>query len=103
MELGLTIAAAASPLTALVWVFAVSAAALAAMAVSTLTLAFRHRRRQRSGVYARILRNARSPVLHVLTMGDLLRDSQLREAIHGILDHEVHASDPDDLPPRADH
>lgn len=100
----MTIAATVSPLTALVWVFAAAAAALAALTVGVLMLAFRHRRRHRSGVYGTILRDApSSPILRVLTVGDLTRDPELRKVMNRILDHWAHASDSDDLPPRSGH
>jgi hypothetical protein len=83
----------ASPLTALVWVFAVSAGIIAVLAVSTLCLAFRHRLRRRNGDYAKILAETPSSrISHVLTVGDLLMDASLREQMQRTVVREAQAS-----------
>lgn len=73
---------ATSPLTALVWVFAVSAGALGAVGAGALGLASRHQRRRKDGVFAAILAgNPASEARAVLTVTDYLRDPGLREQI----------------------
>lgn len=68
-----------SPLTALIWVFAVSAGVAGVVSAVTLALAVRHQRRLKDGVYAGILaENPSSEVLKVLTVSDYLMDPDLR-------------------------
>lgn len=75
-------AEAASPLTALVWVFGVSACVVAALMVSALGLAFRHRRRRKHGVYSEVLSNTPSShISRVLTVRDILLDKSLHKKI----------------------
>jgi hypothetical protein len=94
--------AAASPLAALTWVFAGSAIVLAALAVGTLCLAVRHRRRRRSGVYTRILAEApSSSIWQVLTVGDLLVDSVLREQVQRKLATDAQRPQPKAPSPQA--
>jgi hypothetical protein len=67
-----------SPLTALVWIFAISAGILVALTICTLILAYRHKHRRQSGIYAGILAaNPSSGISHVLTVWDLLMSPQL--------------------------
>jgi hypothetical protein len=71
-----------SPLTALIWVFAVCAALLGIVSAGTAGLAVRHRRRRRNGVYSRVLaEDPSSGILKVLTVGDYLADPSLRGQI----------------------
>jgi hypothetical protein len=87
-------AAAESPLIALVWVFAVSAGILGALTISALALAYRHRHRRRTGVYTEILATSQSSrVSFVLTVGDLLMDTHLRDEIRRKLVREAHAQE----------
>jgi hypothetical protein len=67
------IAAATTPLTALIWVFAISAVLLAILFLITGILAFRHRRWRKNLV------KGKDPLtideLRILTVGDLVMDS----------------------------
>lgn len=84
-------AAAASPLTAVVWVFAGSTVILATLTITTLCLAFRHRGRRRNGTYARILaETSSSRILHVLTVSDLLADTSLQGPLQQRLEGKAH-------------
>jgi hypothetical protein len=72
----------ASPLVALIEVFAGCAAIVGVVTVVTAGLAIRHHRRLRNGVYSRVLaENPSSQVLKVLTVGDYIRDPSLRGEI----------------------
>src|SRR5262249_4873062 len=71
-----------SPLTALVWVFAISAGLLGTLTIGALALAYRHRLRRRAGVYIQVLAATQSSLIsQILTVGDLLKDTALREQI----------------------
>lgn len=70
-----------SPLTALIWIFAVLTCALTALAVGALALYVRHKIRRRRGVYARIVAEAPQSISKALTIGDLIADSPLRRQV----------------------
>jgi hypothetical protein len=83
-------AVAESPLTALVWVFAVCAGVVAILIIITLLLAIRHQRRRSKGVYAEILaKTPSSHLLDVLTVSDLIMDERLRKQIQPTLLEEA--------------
>jgi hypothetical protein len=71
--------AATSPLTALLWIFAVLAAILAALAVASLALYVRHRIRRRRGVYTRIFSETPQAISKTLTVSDLITDRPFRQ------------------------
>jgi hypothetical protein len=71
---------AASPLAALVSVFAVATCLLVALMVLTGSLAIRHRLRRRKGVYSKVLESdLASRISATLTIGDLLMEPELRD------------------------
>jgi hypothetical protein len=90
----MSIAAASSPLSSLVWVFAVSSICIGAISVGALGLAFRHQVRRKKGIYEGILAESESSrVLQVLTIRDAIISGAIRRQFERTLAERGRSTD----------